>query len=334
MTDRQYTFIQRIAVIDKSGNKTHIAPDSVISADLTEHANMNGTILILELNDPATEYRDNLKIRYGTVLEITYGDVLNKNTELTIDKFFVLASPSEKQVLTLELIQLDCYNLKKPANQPQFFVDAEPSAILKKLVGSVPVIVDCPAIKGTYHLNAGGNASRLIRKMARDYGCLAYYSRGKFYFVSTSKAIAKDSKITLEYGNNEAKFPIQRYKINDRLFMYETILDKQFIRWETTAGMQKSINSGDDTNGTVVITAATEKALTNQGKTIIPTVTVDTAGFGDFKAGLSCALVLRINQAQKELDETLKERQLIEFVTHHAKGNQYLCRLGLGVQND
>ncbi|MEC6832971.1 hypothetical protein VXS06_14485 [Photobacterium toruni] len=327
--DRQYTFIQRLAIVDKNGNKQYILPDSVISADITEHSNMNGTLLILKLNDPATEYRDNLKVKFGAILEVTYGCVINKNDDLVIDSFFIMPSQSENGTLTIEAIQVDCYKLKKPAQRPQFFVEQSPASILKQLIKNKPIVVDCPNGIGTYHLNVGGNASRLIRTMARDYGCLAYYSRGTFYFVSIKSAMDKKSNIILENGNANAKYPILNYKIHDSLFMFDSMLKRKFIRWSTTAGMEESTNSHD--NGTVIITAANKPALTNQGRTIIPTATVDTAGYGGFKSGLSCQLVLRVNQAEKELDETLKERQLIDSVTHHVKGNQYICRLKLGV---
>ena len=227
---RQYILIQRIYLLLKDHKKAPIVPDSVVSCDITEHANMAGTILLMTLNDSAGQFRDNLKLKYGSVIEVSYGDVLNDNGNMIIDNFVVLSAISAGKNLMLECIQQTCYELKQPAKLPRFFVDKPPSAILKALLNGVKLHIDCDNLSGTYHLNAGANASRLIRTMARDHGCLAYYLRNVFYFVDIKKAMATNSGITLESGNNKAKYPIQHYVINDKLYMFERILDKKFLQ--------------------------------------------------------------------------------------------------------
>ena len=331
---RQYTFIQRLFVLYKNNKRAPIAPDAVISCDITETANMDGSIMILSLDDTAGQYRDNLHIAFESVIEVSFGDVLNKRGDLVIDNYVVISATSSGNTFNLECMQQTCYELKKPAKQPRFFVNKPPAVILSALVKGVKFKIECDNVASTYHLNAGASASRLIRTIARDHGCLAYYQRGVFYFVAIDKAIRKKTGIVFETGNTSAEYPIQNYKINDKIYIYERVLDKRFLRWSITAGMQHSVNDGDDNNGDVLITTTSKAALNNQDRAIIPTITIDCYGYIGFKAGLSCDVVLNVQQHDKVIDETLKERQLIERVTHHAKGNVYQCRMILGVCND
>lgn len=333
LNDRQYTFIQKIAVVQADGKKLDVLPDSVISCHIIENANMNGTQLILKLNDPSGQYRDNYNIKYLTELEITYGDVLNtERSEMAIDSFIVMLPTSENNQMKIEGLQKTCHQLKQPASRPRFFTNKTPNQIISALVPGIKLDIDNLG-PGTYHLNAGANTSRLIRNMARDYGCIAYYCRGTLYFKQISKLFNTTPLYTFESGNNKASLPIQRYTFIDEQYLYDRLLDRTFVQWDTENGMMYSSDSGDDRFGSVLVTTGTTTALDSQGKAIIPVMTLELFGLAQLVPGVLGNVVISVSQSEKVLDETHPEKQLLNKVVHYTKGCNYSCVIETGIPN-
>lgn len=323
--ERQYAFIQKITIVE-TGNE--ILPDNIISCDLVENSNMNGTMLMLTLNDAGGYYRDNLKVKFETEIEVTYGDQLNLNSDITIDKFVVIVPESNGKQFYIEAMQKDCYMMKKPSNYPVFFPNSTPKDILKRIVPDLKLDVDDINQHGFYHLNTGSSISRLIRSMARDYGCLAYYFRRTLCFKKIKPLLLGTAKFTFESGTNSENIAIKSFSINDREYMLKRLLDKKFIRWNTIDGMQESIGTNQDVT---LITAGNKGALDNQKIAIIPTITIDTYGVSSLKPGVLSNVIIHMPYQDKVIDETLPEKQLIEMVTHHTQGNMYSCRIRLGI---
>lgn len=323
---RVYPLVQEISVDGQHG----VLPDHVIECSIIENGDMSGTKLIMYLSDRNAYYRDDLGIRKDTEIELTYGDPEGRGDNIFIDTFTVMTPTAQGDVLKIEGFQKHCHLLKQPAQKAQFFVDQDPEKIIRALIPGVKLDVDS-AKPGTYHLNPGASPSRLIRNMARDYGAMAFYCRGTFYFKRLNALLSQQPAFTYEHQNPSAEVSINHYQICDKSYMYKRVLNRQYIRWDTVEGLQKD---GDPQNGIVMVTAPTAEALDNQNQAVIPVLEVDMLGNSSFMPSLAVNVVLNLGDTEKVIDETLPEKQLISRVTHYQTGNRYLCRQELGVPNE
>lgn len=324
---RSYPFVQHIVV---DGQK-EILPDHVLSCSVIESGDMSGTKLLLQVSDRYAYYRDELGITEGTELEITCGDPDGRGDDIFIDTYVVMPPVAIDGMLKIEGFQKQCHQLKQPAREPQFFVDQAPDKILKALIPDAKIEADHFSQRGTYHLNPGASRSRLIRSMARDYGAMAFYSRGTFYFLNTDNLLSGQAELTIEHNNPMAEASIHSYQINDQTFMYRRVLNRRYVRWDTVAGLETS--EGDPENGTVMITAPNPEALDNQADAVIPLLVAELLGNSLFAPGKVLNVILNLNSPEKVIDETMPEVQVINQVTHHQQNGRYHCRLELGVPN-
>ncbi|UTM60424.1 hypothetical protein L4174_023865 (plasmid) [Photobacterium sp. CCB-ST2H9] len=325
---RQFPLIQKVRVNEGA----FIVPDHIVRCSIIESADMSGTKLILELYDPVAAYRDELKIKEGTELEVTYGDPGGRGGDIFIDTFVVMPPKFEDNIFHVEGFQRTCHQLKQPVKTPTFFVEQTPEQILNRVLTGVKIECDTFNEYGTYHLNAGTSKSKLIRTMARDYGAIAYYSRGSIYFKSVPQLKKRKFELSFEHQNPDAEISISSFRLQDQTYMYDRLLNRMYARWDTEEGLQVARAGGE--NGFVMISPPFLSALDNQNITLIPVMWATTLGNTQIQPGLPCKVVFHLSNKERVIDEALPEKQYIQQVTHYQEGSRYLCLTGLGVFNE
>lgn len=329
INDRSGVFIHKIEVINGTQAVGEIMFNHITDACIIENASMDGVLLIANIVDPNLEYRDKLKIGLNTILQVTYGDSNINNGELYIDRFVVMQHESMGGILNIQGFQETIHKLKRPANGPTFFTCRTPHEILARLMPNVTLNVDNFPV-GTYHITPGLKPSRLIRSMCRDYGAVAFYCRGTFFFKRLADLYSHESKFSFGYNDNTADIVINKYCISNQKFMYERILDRRYVQWDTVLGL---ITSGKDRSfGTVSITAGNDSSVYNQHQAIVPTLVADHAGIFSVKPGLCIDIsILNPELTDRPIDESIISKQFINSVTHYQKGTSYVCRTELGI---
>ena len=322
---RQYPFLQKIT---SSGDEIDI--DLVLSSAYIELADIGGTKLILTLADQAGYFRDTMAIKKGTELELTLADLSGGDEELWNDKFIVAkASSPDGSSLKLECFQKQCESLKLLSALPMFINEQKPAQTLAKLLPDFKIDCDDFPTLGTYHLNAGGTKSRLLRTMARDYGAICFYARGTLYFKNPKLIISKEPEVTLEYSNPQAEHPINKYQVLGQEGNCSRIVDKCYLRWDAIKGLQKSASHQD--KAPVMISCTNQQSINGQNIVLLPVIDVELVGLGSYAPAVCCGLVFHKRDPENLIDESIPSKVLITQVTHYQQGYKYLCKLQLGV---
>ncbi len=295
-----------------------------------EPASMEGVKIILELADHVGLYRDDYGMQEGAEIEVTFADIDESGNQTWIERFIITTPTSKEGVLTVNGFGKDTHRLKTPAITPRFFVNKQPKDILAALLPSLKVSADNFEQGATYHLNAGGTPARLIRSMARDFGSLCFICRGTVYFKSIRK-LAMSEEFTLESGNPTAEMTMAHYQLIGERALYERMLNRDYVRWDTVAGLETARNGSSGARTLISVPQA--KALNNQHIALIPVLDVELAGNTLFMPAKVCSVLFHKYLPETELDETLPEKQIINQVAHYQRGNRYQCRLELGVKN-
>lgn len=320
---KEYFLVQSVKV-----NGNDVLVEHVSELAYIEVASMDGNKLVMNVQDQAGIYRDNYELRIGAEVEITFADVNERGDSVWIERFIVARAPVKDGLLEVEAFQKDAKNLKEPSVKVRFFVEMQPKDILSELLPHLKIDCDTFEKGATYHLNAGGTKSRLIRSMARDYGAVCFICRGTLYFKSL-KQLAMTEAFKLEHSNPEnAEHSIARYSIIGEEDLFKRVLNRNYATWDTVTGMSES-----GTGPATLISVNQIKALNNQSIGIIPVIDVELTGHTQFKPIAVCSVILHKQLPQSEVDESMPELQIINRVTHYQKGNRYQCRIELGVKN-
>ncbi|GAL07929.1 tail length [Photobacterium aphoticum] len=159
---------------------------------------------------------------------------------------------------------------------------------------------------------------------------MVFYSRGTLYFKDITNLANQAPVMTFEHKNPQAAINMAKLNIINQSMMYQRTLNREYMQWDTVAGLTKS---GKPDNGSVMITSGTAGALDNQNDAIIPMIDCELFGNSSFAPGIVVNVVLHLGIPDKVIDEAVPEVQIINRVTHHQLGSRYLCRVELGVLN-
>ncbi|HHY0551848.1 TPA: hypothetical protein ACVU5P_004167 [Vibrio parahaemolyticus] len=314
-------------------NGYQIVNEDIVSCTYIECGDIGGVKLLMSLSDPDSMYHDVAKIKKDSEIKITFGDPDGRGDDSWTGEFIVEVAKVDAGVLKLEGFDKVSRSLKALASDPVFLVSKQPQAILKQLCPDLQVKCDSFPKASTYHLNAGGTRARLIRQMARDYGAMCYISRGIIYFLSISK-LTKEPEMTLEQDNPSAEASIAKFEKIGEDALYERILDRNYMAWDVSAGLQSS-NKGSQYANTL-ISVPGHFALDNQNVALIPFLNAELLGNGKFKPSM-CVKVIFYKRTTDEsvIDESVPSIQYISQVAHHQeRGASYLCKLELSVKHE
>lgn len=324
MSNKEYFLAQKVVT-----NENDIPIEHIHSFTYIECASMDGNKLVMEIMDQAAVYRDDYGIKRGSEIEVTMADVNERGDQVWIEKFIVAKSTSADGMLTVQAFQKDAHLLKEPVTTPRFFVEMQPKDILAELLPELKIECDSFERGATYHLNAGGTKSRLIRTMARDYGSVASICRGVMHFKSL-KNMDMSEQFKLEQSNpEEAEHSIANYSIIGEEALFERVLNRNYASWDTVEGFQGGKRSG----AMVMVSVPQAKALNNQHMAIIPILDVELTGNTAFTPLSVCSVLFHKRLPATELDESMPEKQIMNRVAHCQRGNRYQCRIELGVRN-
>ncbi|EGQ7810294.1 hypothetical protein I6Y99_004335 [Vibrio parahaemolyticus] len=312
-------------------NGFEIVNEDIIKCTYIESGDIGGVKLLMTLNDPTSDYHDIVKIQKGTEIKITFGDPNGRGDESWTCTFIVEVAKADAELLTIEGFDSVSRSLKELASEPMFFIEMQPNAILKKLCPSLQIKCDSFPKGSTYHLNAGGTRARLIRQMARDYGAMCFISRGVIYFLSISK-LPEEPQMTLEQDNPNAEASIAKFEKIGEDALYERILDRNYMAWDTVEGMQSS-NKGKS-NANTLISVPSRFALDNQNVALIPLLNAELYGNGKFKPAMCVKVIFYKRTTESVIDESVPSIQFVSQVVHHQEGTNYLCKLELSVKHE
>ncbi len=321
--NKEHFLLQRFIV-----GTNDVQIDHVRSVAYIETASMEGVKLIIELMDHVGTYRDDFGIKEHTEIELSFSEPFNKDGlgDTWIEKFVVVKAPVANGVITINAFAKSTHDLKQPATKPQFFNNKQPSQILAALLPSLKVDADTFELGSTYHLNAGGTKARLIRSMARDYGAVCFICRGVVYFKKLS-GLTKTPDFKMEQGNPSADYSISRFKMIADSALYERVLDKNYLSWDTVEGLQVAKNALNAPS--VMVSVPQGKSLNNQHFGLIPLLEVELLGDSRLTPLSCCSVQFHKLRDQLDLDESIPEIQYINQVTHYQRGNRYLCAVEL-----
>lgn len=324
MSGKGYFFVQSIKVGGKLLDKAHVESTSYI-----EHANMNGSLLLVDVRDEQGKLRDEAGVKKGVEVVASLGDP-DDSGALFQETFVILKAPMKDGVMKICAIQKDMAKLKTPSSKAIFFTNKPTMQSIRTLANGIPV--EAGRVNGlcTYHLDAGEAPSGLMREIAKDHACLCYWSRGKLHLKPYSEVFAQSPTITLESNNPKAKNRISFFKWLDHDFASESESVKRYASYSMTEGWLYSSNAPEDAP-IEIVPNATQSQLNDRSKRVVELMEVELAGYGKYQAGM--VVGLRINKMDKDsvLDESAPSKALITRVTHHETAKNYSCVLGLGV---
>lgn len=323
MTGKSYFFVQSVTINDVLIDKATIESTSYI-----EHANMNGSLLVMVLADESGTRRDEFKIRAGDKVVATLGDPDDSDT-LFQEVFTVLSAPVSGGRMRINAMQAHVNQLKIPVHKPIFITERPTLQSVSILAGGLPVKAGRVNGLCAYHLDVGGNRSGLMRSIALDHASLCYWSRGSLYLMPYSEAFAQKPVLTLESNNPKAKHTISYHRWLDHDLAATLKVAKRYASFSMTEGWQYS--DGDPSLPTEFVPNATRAQLNARLKAVVPLLEVETAGFGRLRAGMMVGVRIHKMNRENVLDESAPTRMLITRVTHHETSLNYICTLELGV---
>lgn len=322
MSEQTFFIIQKVTINGEVVDKSLFHAISYI-----EHANLNGSQLMMELRDELSYFRDEKAIQNGALVVLSIGDPDITGT-LFEETFRVIKAPATGGVIKLYAMQTVIAALKVPAANPRFFNDRQPAQIALMLSNAH---VEAGRINGlgTYHLDMGETPASLLREVASDHASLCHWARGKLRLIPYVEAFAQKPLLTLEAHNNKAANPIIGFRWLNDDYAARQANTRRYVSFSMTEGVQTT--AGDPSVPVEFLPLATPAQLRARLKYVRPVLEVDTPGDGRLMAG---AMVrVRINKMSREdvLDESIPTNMLITRVTHHETKDNYMCKLELGV---
>ncbi|WP_370554250.1 hypothetical protein [Edwardsiella tarda] len=323
MSKQNFLFVQKVLLAGKELDKSMIQSTSYI-----EHANMNGSIVMMDISDENGSFRDEHRIRQNTTLELTLGDPDGSGVLFT-ERFTVIKAPTSSGQMRIYAVQADMKTLKTPTTTPKFFTQRQPAQIIQMLAKGIPLQIGRVNGLCTYHLDMGETPSALLREVATDHASLCYWSRGKLCLVPYSEAFAQAPILTLEAHNPKAEHTIGTYRWIDDEHASAEKNTKRYVSYSMTEGILAGAGAPDAP--VEFVPMATPTQLMNRMKHIRPALEIETAGYGALQAGMMVGIRINKMNAENVLDESVPPVMIILNITHHETQKNYTCKLQLGV---
>ena len=315
----EFVFIQLASV-----NDYEIVNEHILSCAYIEHADMSGTKLLMQLYNPHAIYDDHAKLTHDSVINITFGDPNGRDEEQWQVDFVVNVVKSENDTLQIEAYDLISHRLKQVADTPLFLVDQGPKSLLSQLCPDT--IISAPnAAHSTYHLHVGQARSKLLRRIARDYGAAIYVSRNQIC-MRLLRELPQSHDITLESDNPNAIASINKITKHGEKSLYNRIYHKKYFTWDVCDGMQQATRH---TQKAAKFVHVKSDQLDNLSLALYPVLDVELLGNDSFVPLMPVQVLLHKMTDTHEHDESIPSLLYITRVTHYRKGQSYLCKLEL-----
>ncbi len=324
MADPQRIWLQRLTI-----NGNVISEEVIVSSNYIEYIDTSGPLLTLQLLDPNSVIRDDYKLQSGAVIECEFSDTQAKNPVLFKETFISGRPEIKGDSITVDSFSKACHRIKQPVINPRFFVSKSPAFILAELIPGLKIVSDFAEV-GTYHLNAGMNASSLIFSMARDYGAAAYICRGTVYFRSLRKLFQQQPS-HLFTKNAPTGINIATSRVVDNKSTYDRQLRRQWHCIDQYGQRHDSRANADCAS--VIVSGIPPGRLENQSLHLMPVIVAESLGVGALQPGqLIETDHVKFNEAS-ERDASMPIKMLVLRTGHYSQGRRYLNATEFGVLN-
>lgn len=319
--------VQRIDYITPD-NQEHADIDLSFMAEVVyvETIDLSGPRLMLKFRDTEELYREVYGFTEGGQLKVTLSDAFGQDEINIIETFTILTvSVDENDVLSVNALSSIVHQLKQPATMARYFVQQSNGSILQALVPGVFVLAQsCPLVED-YHLNPAARPSRLIRTMAREQGCLAFYRRSELIYEPLLTLLKADPVFEYHYNDNRAPYQIFSYRKISPQTMISDRIDRHYRGWHITKGeLQARPGKGYAPESTGLTSPLT---LDNMGTVPVPALDLYTTGNGGLRAGATIDLVWNRADLESPISENMPTKVVIGTVAHRYASQQYHCRI-------
>ena len=289
----------------------------LLTSAYIEKADIWSPLLILTFNDVDSIVRDEYHIRKDSVLKVKIADPLADDEAYFLESFTVLSTLLKGAVLTINCVQSDIHKLIFPIGQARIFRNQTGVAIIKKLIGgkSIRYLSGSAAALETYHLLPNSKPANLIRRIAKETGNLAFYSRGEFTFKSYDELMSEAST-TYYWNDSRQKHQIVEYRALQDNWKRER---KSFKAFDVDKGI---IQTGDD-GPAEWLGVAKQNTLESMNKIPIPAIILTSSGNALLRPGKPINHVWNKFRSESEVDESLPRQSLIHSITHFSEANSY-----------
>ena len=331
MSDQQHYFVQKIIHRPGTGgDESDIDLSYIKETTFIETLDLSGPKLIIQYYDPESYVRDDIGLKDGDELEIVFEDVWHRDGFERSMKFIVLTHPAtQKDVLTINCMQRDVRELKKPAIQAKLIGKSGPENVLRRLCAVCPgpiryEVGHFPALT-SYHLLPQERPSLVMRQMAREYGAVVFYRRGAFVFQRLSTLFQETSEFAYTYGHMGKEEQIARYRAINAKAVVSDKIERNYCGWHISRGWLETSKLTEKPHE--FVSADSMTVLKNIP--VIGTARVDftTLGNGFLTAGKTLDCSWHTCRIDKPVDESLPEKIVIKSVAHYYSAQKYHCRI-------
>lgn len=327
MTEQQEDFfVQKITLIQKGQPVGDFDLSFIKEVTYIETIDLSGPKLILVVDDPFRVIRDEMQVKERNVLEVVLSDrYMRDNMDKTI-RFTILTMPIVGSVVTFNCLQETVCRLKTPAKEAILFTEKPVTAILQKLAPGVKTDISSLPVLNSYHLLPGMRPSKLLRQMAKEYGVMLFWRRGKIVCKKLKDMLKADAKITYYHNDNGEKE--NRIISFTRSNAKSVITDKSvrnFMGWDMVKGVVKS--SKAIKAAAELVSVANVPSMDGQLEVPKPAIDFMVLGNGALVPGIPLTLVWNGDRVDMPIDESLPAKVVIGTVAHYYSASSYYCRV-------
>lgn len=303
----------------------------VINYSYIESLDLSYPGVIIEIRDVDSFIRDDMGLKKGSIIETEMGDVNGVGDRFFSERFVVGPFPIKNGVITVEAFQESVHRLKQPAVRPIYFANKTPAQVLKRLLPELRVECSINTL-GTYHLDVGGSASRLLRSMERDLGAAIWVNRGVVHCHKLDRVMEAKPLLKMGLNTQQAEAVITTHRrVNDQA-IFERQQKKQYCSWSIDKGISRS-NTNADRAPVMLSYPQSQQLLDNQSLYVQTVMEFETVGNSDFAPSVMLDFELIKLSATGEIDESIGSKLTIEKVTHFEQAEKYLNLIFVGELN-
>lgn len=321
---RSQLFLQSLTL-----GKTEIPRDMVITTSYIETMNPRSPIIQLSIRDVSNSLANELGINENTQLGVKLGGGVDQSGQVWAENMIVVSPPHRADVLTLNLVPKVLHDLCQPTAKPQFFVDKQPTTILKGLLtDGVTLASDNFQKLTTYHLNMNQKPIQLIRSISAEQGALIWLARGRMNMRQINNLSNQKPAFTYEMNNPQAARTFTKLS---SLNQDAAFLDKVRFRFTCYSETEGHISVGDPKWPVKQVSNADRAALQNMLYVLVPKLDVECEGNPALTVGMVLNVQIHRYNSESGIDESVPKKLIIMSVTHHEDRRAYFCRMILGV---
>lgn len=297
-------------------------------ATYIETLDLGGPKLIVTFRDEYALLRDDIGLRPGEVLDVTFADYFHPEGDELIEQMTILAMPDCGDTITLHCMARPVWLLKVPAVRAVAWVKKPVETILRHFFRDAKMEVEGFPVRCDYHLLPGDRPSKMLRQFASELGARIYYHRKTVYAQRLETLMAKGPVFTTGYNDTRrdgSDYKIVSYDRPNASVVMSDGIDRRWCGWDMIDGMVYASRGAEFPRE---FCHASKVAVLNSLSGIpLPEVDFVLAGMGQLKPGETLATNWYLNRIDSPMDESLPPKIVIGTAAHHYQAQKYLTRI-------